>query len=93
MARHLHNGTKVELTARLAVLILRLHHDQLIGTPAARPVMAALHGVLRKRVGEIRDLFGGNLAALQHLQRAHKVEKSGFGDAASVGLPVKRPLE
>jgi len=84
-------GTKVELTARLAVLLLRLHHVQLVGTPAARTVLAALRGLLRPRVAGLRDLLGCNIAALQHLQRAHAAEKAGFGEAGPT-LPIKRTI-
>jgi len=88
----LQNGSKVELAARLAVLLLRLHHAQLVGTPNARPVLAALRKLLRRRVTEVRNLLGVNLAGLQHLQRAYVLEKSAFGEEA-VKLPVKRTLE
>jgi hypothetical protein len=86
------NGTKVELTARLAVLLLRLHHAQLMGTPSARPILSALRKLLRRRVTEVRNLLGANIAGLQHLQRAYAAEKSSFGEDA-VKLPVKRTLE
>jgi len=89
----LKGGTNVELTARLAVLLLRIHHLQLVGTPSARPVLATLRGLLRRRVSELRDLFGSNVAALQHLQRTYTAEKSSFGDGGSTRLPVKRSLE
>ena len=89
----LQSGTKVELIARLATLLLRLHHAQLIGTPAARPVLASLRGLLRSRVTEVRDLLGNNLAALQHLQRSYDASKAEFGEDGGPKLPVKRSLE
>lgn len=36
----------IELVARVAVLLLRLHHAQLIATPTARPALLALRAKL-----------------------------------------------
>ena len=83
----------MELTTRLAVLLLRLHHVQLVGTAAARPVLASLRTLLHKQISETRDLVGKNIAGLQHLQRAHAAAKSTFGEDDAPKLPVKRRLE
>ncbi|GFH13683.1 WD_REPEATS_REGION domain-containing protein [Haematococcus lacustris] len=82
----------VELVARVAVLLLRLHHTQLRSTPSARPSLARIHAALHAAVQGLKDTLGFNVAALQHLQRAMK-ERSGMTDAAEAasGKLVKRP--
>ena len=41
---------QVELACRVAVLLVRLHHSQLIATAAARPIMIKLQGLLRSSI-------------------------------------------
>ncbi|KAG2501235.1 hypothetical protein HYH03_001042 [Edaphochlamys debaryana] len=83
-------GPAVELTVRLAVLLVRLHHSQLTATAAARPVMLALQRKLRAAAQGLKDVVGFNMAALQHLSRRVK-EREGVADGDAV-LPAKRQL-
>lgn len=53
---------------RVATLLLRLHQQQLVATPAARPTLLALHSALHARVRGLKDVLGFNIAALEHLQ-------------------------
>ena len=85
----------MELLCRVATLLLRLHMQQLMGTPAARPLLIDLQGLLRQRVQEHKDLMGYNLAAIQHLQRSLRerggvVEPQLAAQAAAAVLPLKR---
>lgn len=41
---------QVELVCRVAMVLLQIHHNQLITTPAARPVLTALKDFLYARV-------------------------------------------
>ena len=60
---------QVELLCRVATLLLRLHMQQLMGTPSARPLLIQLQQLLHQRVQELKDVMGFNLAAMAHLQR------------------------
>lgn len=71
---------QVELTCRVAVMLLRLHHAQLVSTPSARHTLVLLHKRLRPAVQKLKDTLGFNLAALRHLQRSAK-EDAGINDA------------
>jgi hypothetical protein len=47
-------GHPVELVSRVAVLLLRLHHAQLMSTPAARPTLQRLHAQLGPSVQSLK---------------------------------------
>ncbi|KAK9840307.1 hypothetical protein WJX74_007274 [Apatococcus lobatus] len=81
--------THVELACRVAVLLVRLHHSQLVATPAARPVMIKLQGLLHSNIQGLRDTIGFNLAALQYLQRRMKSKHATMGGEAQ-SVPIKR---
>eukprot|EP00798_Chlamydomonas_sp_ICE-L_P003606 gene3606-13690_t len=72
-------AAQIELTCRVAVLLLRLHHSQLVSTPSARPMLQQLRRRLRTGVQGLKNTLGFNLAALTHLQRLN-LEKSNVTD-------------
>ena len=90
---------QVELTCRVAVLLLRLHHAQLVATPSARPMLVRLRRRLRGGVQGLKDVLGFNLAALQHLQRMVKERSSVsndedgffFNSSSSGGAKASKP--
>jgi hypothetical protein len=49
-AEVLHIITQVELGCRVAVLLVRLHRQQLLATPSARRSLLALHARLHDQV-------------------------------------------
>ena len=65
-------AAQVELVSRAATLLVRLHHTQLVATPAARAPLLRLRKRLRGRTQQLKDRMGFNLAALAHLQRSLK---------------------
>ncbi len=67
----------------MAVLVLRLHHAQLLATPAARPALLRLRSHLKPTVQGLKDTIGFNMAALQHIQRTIK-ERRGVDTATEV---------
>ena len=86
---------QVELLCRVSTLLLRLHMQQLMGTPSVRPLLIELQELLRQRVQELKDLMGYNLAAISHLQRSLRerggvVEPEVAAKAAQAVLPLKR---
>ncbi len=83
-------GPAVELTVRLAVLLVRLHQGQLVATAAARPVLLALQRRLRPAAQGLKDVVGFNLAAMGHLGRRVR-EREGVTDA-DVVVSAKRQL-
>ncbi|VVB01043.1 unnamed protein product [Arabis nemorensis] len=60
---------KVELVCRIATFLLQIHHNQLVTTPAARPVLSILRDILHTKVKEFKDTIGFNLAAMDHLKQ------------------------
>lgn len=87
---------QVELLCRVATLLLRLHMQQLMGTPSARPLLIELQQLLHQRVQELKDVMGYNLAAMAHLQRGlreRQVQPGGDLAAATAVLPLKRKAE
>ncbi|KAH9318232.1 hypothetical protein KI387_020001, partial [Taxus chinensis] len=68
MEEWISDGNKVELVCRIAMLLLQIHHQQLVSTPAARSVLTGLQGILRSRVKGCKDLLGFNLAAMDHFK-------------------------
>ncbi len=95
LAPWLRRGSQVELLCRVATLLLRVHMQQLMATPAARPILTELQGLLRSRVQGLKDAMGFNLAAIEHLRRV-VADQGGGGTvqgAATAILPLKRKLE
>ena len=61
---------QVKLRGRVATLLLRLHMQQVMRTPSARPLLIQQQQLLlHLRVQELKDVMGFNLAAMAHLQR------------------------
>ena len=58
----------MERAVRAAVLLVRLHHDRLTATPAARQLLLELQQRLRGSVQGLKATMGFNMAALGHLQ-------------------------
>lgn len=61
--------SQVELACRVAVLLVRLHHKQIVATPSARPVLVRVRGLMQTALQKKKDVMGFNLAAIRHLQR------------------------
>ncbi|CAN1275961.1 WD repeat-containing protein 3 [Linum perenne] len=60
---------KVELVCRIATVLLQINFNQLVSTPASRPVLTVLKDELHSRVKECKDTLGFNLAAMDHLKQ------------------------
>eukprot|EP00899_Mesostigma_viride_P007596 jgi/Mesvir1/16838/Mv15731-RA.1 len=84
----------LELLARVAVLLLRLHQRQLSATPAARPTLVRLHASLRPALQGLKDCVGYNLAAVAHVQGALAARGNMrlFEDADDKVREVRRQL-
>jgi U3 small nucleolar RNA-associated protein 12 len=80
----------VELACRVAGLLLRIHHGQLVATPGARHTLLRLHRRLRPALQSLKDAAGVNIAALSALRRSQR-ENAGVGEGDAV-LPAKRRL-
>ncbi|KAK9811924.1 hypothetical protein WJX72_012560 [[Myrmecia] bisecta] len=83
-------GVKLELLCRVTVLLMHIHHHQLVATAAARPVLITLQSRLRNHIKAFKDLIGFNLAALGHLQHMLQDHPNQTGGTTRL-LPVKRP--
>ncbi|XAR69159.1 hypothetical protein NMG60_11000645 [Bertholletia excelsa] len=81
---------KVELVCRIATLLLQLHHNQLVSTAAARPILILLKDVLHSRVKECKDTIGFNLAAMDHLKQLMALRSDAlFRDAKTKLLEIR----
>ncbi|XP_054817834.1 uncharacterized protein LOC129317543 isoform X1 [Prosopis cineraria] len=81
---------KVELVCRISTLLLQIHYNQLVTTPAARHVLTVLSDILYKRVKGCKDTFGFNLAAMDHLQQMMASRSDViFRDAKSKLLEIR----
>ncbi|CAA7040774.1 unnamed protein product [Microthlaspi erraticum] len=60
---------KVELVCRLATILIQTQHNQLVTTPAARPLLSVLRDILHEKVKECKDTIGFNLAAMDHVKQ------------------------
>ncbi|XP_031280863.1 WD repeat-containing protein 3 [Pistacia vera] len=87
------NPDKVELVCRVATVLLQIHHNQLITTPAARPVLTALKDFLYARVKERKDTIGFNLAAMDHLKQLMALRSDALFQDAKVKLQEIRSYQ
>ena len=65
----LEKGWETELLMRILLFLVRLHHGPISNAPSLLPILNRLQGVARRRVDQVRDRIGFNLAGLQYLQR------------------------
>eukprot|EP01018_Ginkgo_biloba_P035817 Gb_01028 [translate_table: standard] len=83
----------VELVCRIATLLLQIHYQQLVSTPAARSVLTALQDILRSRVKGCKDILGFNLAAMDHLKQLLAARSDApFKDARSKLMDIRARL-
>ncbi|XP_073134824.1 uncharacterized protein [Henckelia pumila] len=81
---------KVELVFRVATMILQIHHNQLVATVSARPVLSILKGILHSRIKECKDTLGVNLAAMEHLKHMMATKSDApFRDAKTKLLEIR----
>ncbi|KAL2554325.1 transducin family protein/WD-40 repeat family protein [Forsythia ovata] len=81
---------KVELVCRVATVLLQIHHNQLVSTVAARPVLTLLKDILHARVKECKDTLGFNLAAMDHLKQLMALKSDAlFRDAKTKVLEIR----
>ncbi|KAF5747856.1 WD repeat-containing protein 3 [Tripterygium wilfordii] len=84
------NPDKVELICRISTVLSQTHHNQLVSTPAARPVLTYLKDVLYARVKECKDTLGFNLAAMDHLKQLMASRSDAlFRDAKAKLLEIR----
>ena len=61
--------SKIELVCRATVLLLRVHMQEIMSTPSARPLLGEMRSLLHQKVQGYKDTMGFNLAGLEHLKR------------------------
>jgi len=79
-------GHKIELTCKIAALVLRLHASQFGRTPETRKSLTDLRFLLRRRAKEARDICGFNVAGLtvleNYIRDTQTANVDGDGDDA-----------
>ncbi|KAL9332006.1 hypothetical protein ACSQ67_001616 [Phaseolus vulgaris] len=81
---------KVELVCRIGTLLLQTHYNQLLATPAARPILTVFSDIFYERVKGWKDIFGFNLAAMDHIQQLMASRSDAlFHDAKSKLLEIR----
>ncbi|ORY81873.1 WD domain-containing protein [Protomyces lactucae-debilis] len=85
-ARHAWN---MPLTTKILMVLIRMHHAQIVANQLMRPMLDAVRTHLRQALQRQKDLMGFNLAALGFLQRDHAANtQTDFEEP--VEQPVKR---
>ncbi|KAJ1418923.1 WD40/YVTN repeat-like-containing domain superfamily [Sesbania bispinosa] len=81
---------KVELVCRIGTLLLQTHYNQLLATPAARPVLTVFSDIFYERVKGWKDIFGFNLAAMDHIKQMMASRSDAlFHDARAKLLEIR----
>eukprot|EP00252_Welwitschia_mirabilis_P023899 TRINITY_DN6886_c0_g1_i2.p1 TRINITY_DN6886_c0_g1~~TRINITY_DN6886_c0_g1_i2.p1 ORF type:complete len:324 (-),score=71.14 TRINITY_DN6886_c0_g1_i2:373-1344(-) len=89
----LKKGDKIELVCRISMLLLQIHHHQLVCTPAARSILTAIEEDLRKRVKGCKDILGFNLAAMDHIKQLLTVRSDApFKNVSTKLLEIRAKL-
>ncbi|PKA52792.1 Dynein assembly factor with WDR repeat domains 1 [Apostasia shenzhenica] len=87
------NSDKVELVCRITTVLLQTHHNQLITTPAAKPMLTVLKDILHSSVKECKDIIGFNLAAMDHLKELMSIRSDApFRDAKAKLMQIRQQL-
>jgi U3 small nucleolar RNA-associated protein 12 len=90
-ASWLEQGSDAELLARVSILLCRVHLQQLMATPVARPTLFKLRKLLHSRMQSIKDIWGYNAAAIELLKiRSKKMRGvTGLDTAAITAAKLK----
>ncbi|XP_061363432.1 uncharacterized protein LOC133307029 isoform X2 [Gastrolobium bilobum] len=81
---------KVELVCRIGTLLLQTHYNQLLSTPAARPILTVFSDIFYERVKGWKDILGFNLAAMDHIQQMMASRSDAlFRDARAKLLEIR----
>ncbi|XP_062025788.1 uncharacterized protein LOC133742122 isoform X2 [Rosa rugosa] len=62
---------EVEFITRVVTLLLQINCNQLISTPAVKPILTGLKEVLYPNLKAKKDIIGYNLAAMTHIKQLH----------------------
>ncbi|KAI5079782.1 hypothetical protein GOP47_0005261 [Adiantum capillus-veneris] len=86
-------GSQVELVCRVAILLLHLHHSQMVATVSCRSILTSLHEVLQRGVKKLKDTIGFNLAAMGQLQELLSSRSDAtFKDSRAKVLAIREKL-
>ncbi|MCO5568312.1 hypothetical protein L7F22_022011 [Adiantum nelumboides] len=86
-------GSQVELVCRVAILLLQLHHSQLVATVSCRSVLTSLHEVFQDGVKKLKDTIGFNIAAMGQLQELLSSRSdAAFKDSREKVLAIREKL-
>ncbi|CAM9524371.1 unnamed protein product [Discosporangium mesarthrocarpum] len=78
LARLLAEGLEVELCARCAIFLLRVHQAQIVANRTMVGVLDLLRTHLRQQLEASRDTVGRNMAGLKLLSRSIESEKNAY---------------
>ncbi|CAM9821395.1 unnamed protein product [Ectocarpus sp. 8 AP-2014] len=78
LVRLLAAGLEVELCARCAVFLLRVHQARIVSTGSMVVVLDALRNNLRRQLEASRDVVGRNMAGLRILRRLAEEDKNAY---------------
>ncbi|GJP76662.1 hypothetical protein CLOP_g7111 [Closterium sp. NIES-67] len=84
-----HPLPQLEFAARALVSLVRIHHSQLIATPTARPLLAAVHTLLRVSLKDAVATVGCNLAAISHIKSLLASSQASMDGGDATGMAEK----
>ncbi|XP_024544362.1 WD repeat-containing protein 3 isoform X1 [Selaginella moellendorffii] len=86
------DGSQVEIVGRVATMLLRIHHEQLIATPSARAIVTSvqeIHGSVRS----FKNVLGRNIAAMSYVQDLLALSTNAlFKDAGAKLSEIRKKL-
>jgi U3 small nucleolar RNA-associated protein 12 len=74
----LNQGCEVELSTRCATFLLSLHHNQIVSNQVMVTALNALRRVGKRRLREMKDRVGFNLAGLRFVDKAITTKRSAY---------------
>eukprot|EP00803_Ostreobium_quekettii_P008903 evm.model.scf_770.6 EVM.evm.TU.scf_770.6 scf_770:32955-36394(+) len=92
LCQWLENATgHAETICRVAILLVRLHQQQLSTSSKARLTLVRLQPLLRGALKTVKDTMGFNMAGIRHMQRTLKRRKGV--EPADQMMPVKQKMK
>ena len=81
-------STNLELCARVATFLLKVHFTQVTVTSELTPTLLTLQKILTSRLGEYRLMIGANVAGLRIMHREVREDATAYFIDAEPGAPV-----
>ena len=89
----LKRGGNIELLARVAILLCRVHMQQLMATAAARTTLLEIRHLIQSRLQNVKDIWGFNVAGMEYLKRQVENGAKRPNDVSITAAKLRQRLE